>query len=308
MGKGRWLAVLAGVLLLSGAGPRGREMEELRLVTALALDGGEEIRATAVTGVRASEDEEPELLTGAGETMAQACAALRESSARRAYLGQTEQLLLGEGMDPLQAMELVARHRELRLDTLLYIVRGNAGEGLAGSAGRMAAETGGQDFRGRTVGEILPRLAEGEYALAPALKPGEDGGLVPGGWAVLGREGVAGWLEEDAAVGAQLLLGLETGKTITIEGGTVELTGVTLRIQGEKLRCRLEGRVLQGTPSAEALGAWGEEKLAAALAEGKDCWGLDRLGAALEPWQWEARRGLDVSKLRIEGKGRLREG
>ena len=280
MGKGRWLAVLAGVLLLGGAGPRARE----------------------------SEDEEPELLTGAGETMAQACAALRESSARRAYLGQTEQLLLGEGMDPLQAMELVARHRELRLDTLLYIVRGNAGEGLAGSAGRMAAETGGQDFRGRTVGEILPRLAEGEYALAPALKPGEDGGLVPGGWAVLGREGVAGWLEEDAAVGAQLLLGLETGKTITIEGGTVELTGVTLRVQGEKLRCRLEGRVLQGTPSAEALGAWGEEKLAAALAEGKDCWGLDRLGAALEPWQWEARRGLDVSKLRIEGKGRLREG
>ena len=211
-------------------------------------------------------------------------------------------------MDPLQAMELVARHRELRLDTLLYIVRGNAGEGLAGSAGRMAAETGGQDFRGRTVGEILPRLAEGEYALAPALKPGEDGGLVPGGWAVLGREGVAGWLEEDAAVGAQLLLGLETGKTITIEGGTVELTGVTLRVQGEKLRCRLEGRVLQGTPSAEALGTWGEEKLAAALAEGKDCWGLDRLGAALEPWQWEARRGLDVSKLRVEGKGRLREG
>ena len=296
MGKGRWLAVLAGVLLLGGAGPRAREMEELRLVTALALDGGEEIRATAVTGVRASEDEEPELLTGAGETMAQACAALRESSARRAYLGQTEQLLLGEGMDPLQAMELVARHRELRLDTLLYIVRGNAGEGLAGSAGRMAAETGGQDFRGRTVGEILPRLAEGEYALAPALKPGEDGGLVPGGWAVLGREGVAGWLEEDAAVGAQLLLGLETGKTITIEGGTVELTGVTLRVQGEKLRCRMEGRVLQGTPSAEALGAWGEDKLAAALA------------AALEPWQWEARRGLDVSKLRIEGKGRLREG
>ena len=158
------------------------------------------------------------------------------------------------------------------------------------------------------MGEILPRLAEGEYALAPALKQGEDGGLVPGGWAVLGREGVAGWLEEDAAVGAQLLLGLETGKTITIEGGTVELTGVTLRVQGEKLRCRLEGRVLQGTPSAEALGAWGEEKLAAALAEGKDCWGLDRLGAALEPWQWEARRGLDVSKLRIEGKGRLREG
>ena len=95
MGKGRWLAVLAGVLLLGGAGPRAREMEELRLVTALALDGGEEIRATAVTGVRASEDEEPELLTGAGETMAQACAALRESSARRAYLGQTEQLLLG---------------------------------------------------------------------------------------------------------------------------------------------------------------------------------------------------------------------
>ena len=37
MGKGRWLAVLAGVLLLGGAGPRAREMEELRLVTDIVM-------------------------------------------------------------------------------------------------------------------------------------------------------------------------------------------------------------------------------------------------------------------------------
>ena len=37
MGKGRWLAVLAGVLLLGGVGPRAREMEELRLVTDIVM-------------------------------------------------------------------------------------------------------------------------------------------------------------------------------------------------------------------------------------------------------------------------------
>lgn len=306
MGKGGWLFLLAAALLLGGGGLPGREVEGLQLVTALALDGaGEEMTAVAVTGVRASEEEEPEVLKGAGESMAQACAALRENSSRRAYLGQTEQLLLGEETDLAQALELVVRHRELRMDTLLYIVKGNAGEGLEASAERMAAETGGQDRRSRTVGEILPRLAEGEYTLAPALSVGEEGTLLPAGWAVLGPEGVADWLEGDAAVGAELLLGLGRGQTVALEKGTVEVTGERLRVQGGAVYCGLEGRVVQGAPAAADLGHWGVEKVRAALAAGKDCWGLDRLAAAREPWRWEERK-LAVTALKVTGKGRLR--
>ena len=173
----KWALILVALLMAKGAGllPQSRGLEERKLISALAVDGGEEITVTAVTGVRASEDEEAEVLIGHGESLAEACRALRGSSARRAYLGQAEQLLLGEGQDLNQVLDFVMTDWELRLDTLLYIVKGSAGEALAASGEKVAAETGGQDPRGKTIGWVLPRLAEGEYTLVPALAP-EGGG------------------------------------------------------------------------------------------------------------------------------------
>ena len=153
------LLLVAGSL---GALPKGREMEELKLITALALDGD---GVTAITGVRASEGEEPQVLTGEGESLAAACNQLRVSSARRAYLGQTEKLLVGEGRGLNEVLEFVLADRELRLDTLLYIVRGETGEAMAKTAKETAGEEG-KDPRGRTVGELLPRLTEGDYVMA----------------------------------------------------------------------------------------------------------------------------------------------
>ena len=121
MRGGKW--ALGRVILLAGRGilPQSREMEELKLVNTLAVDGGEKIVVTGVTGVRAGENEEPEVLTGEGESLAGACKALRESSARRAYLGQTEQLLVGDEGELMETLGFVVEHRELRMDTLLYI-------------------------------------------------------------------------------------------------------------------------------------------------------------------------------------------
>ena len=118
-----WAAALAFVLLAGGAGflPRSREMERLKLVSALAVDGGGEVSVTALTAVRASGEEEPETFSGVGGSLASACRNLRESSARRAYLGQTEQLLLGEGCDLEQTLDFVLTDRELRMDASLYI-------------------------------------------------------------------------------------------------------------------------------------------------------------------------------------------
>ena len=165
---------LAALLAAKALGllPQSRELEEWKLVTTLALDKRDgEITATALTGVRTTEEEEPETFTGEGASLAEACAVLRQNSSRRAYLGQTQQLLLGEGQDLGAAMDFVLLSREVRTDTLLYIVRGEAGTALMASADKVGTETGGQDPRGRTVGELLPRLSEGEYTLTPALKP-----------------------------------------------------------------------------------------------------------------------------------------
>ena len=307
MKNGKWLALLALLLAARGAGilPQSRGLEERKLISALAVDGGEEISVTAVTGVRVSEDEEAEVLTGTGDSLAKACRALRGGSSRRVYLGQTEQLLLGEEQDLGQALDFVVTDRELRLDTLLYIVRGSAGEGLAASADRTGEETGGRDPRGRTIGQILPRLTEGEYALAPALAPGEDGMLGPAGWAVLHREGVAGYLEEEAALGAELLAGEGEDRVVTLPGGAAELTAVRTWAADGRVYCTLTGRKAEGEPQEEDLAAWGKTVIEKALEPGWDCWGLDRQQGALRPEDWPWLKGYPAKGLEITVTGKL---
>lgn len=297
---GVFLALLAMAAVgASGVLPRSREMEELKLVTALAFDG---TRVTALTGVRVTEAEEAQALTGEGESLAEACNELRVSSSRRAYLGQTQQLLLGEDQDTAQALDFVLLDRELRLDTLLYIVRGNAGEALTASVEQTAEETGGEDRRGRTVGEILPRLTQGYLAPAPALRASEEGSLAPAGWAVLGPDGVVGYLEENGAWGADLMMGLGAGKVAVLPGGSVELTGVRIGSGKGAVTCTLTGRTVQGSPTQAELEDWGKERLRAALAPGWDCWGLEQ---AQTLW---GNKNINVSDLEIRVTGRLVSG
>lgn len=303
-----WILALIFLLAAKGVGilPQAREPEERKLVTALAVDGGEEIRVTAVTGVRITEEEEAELLTGEGASLAQACRSLRGRSARRPYLGQTEQLLLGEGQDLRAALDFVLSDRELRLDTLLYIVRGPAGEALAASMEKVAGETGGQDPRGRTVGEILPRLAQKEYTLAPALAAGEGGALEPAGWAVLSPDGVEGYFEGEAALGAALLAGLGTEQVVTLPFGAVELLSVQTWMVDGALHCILTARVVEGIAKTEELEDWGKECLELALASDWDCWGLDQEEKLLRPLRW-GQEEIPPSGLEIIVRGKLVE-
>lgn len=309
MGKKKWGLLLAALLVAKGAGilPQSRGLEERKLISALAVDGGEEISVTAVTGVRVSEDEEAEVLTGTGDSLAKACRALRGGSSRRVYLGQTEQLLLGEKQDLGQALDFVVTDRELRLDTLLYIVRGSAGEGLAASAARTGEEAGGRDPRGRTIGRILPRLTEGEYALAPALAPGEEGALEPAGWAALGPRGVVGYFEGDAAQGAALLDGLGTGQVVTLPTGAVELLAARSWAADGVLSCTLTARGVEGEPKREDLAVWGKRCLELALNPGWDCWGLDREEVLLRPLRWGGGGGTPLGSMEIKVTGKLVE-
>lgn len=307
MKGGKWVLVLAVLLAAKGADvlPKSREPEERKLVTALAVDGGEKVSVTAVTGVRVSEDEEPEVLAGEGDSLAAACQELRGESSRRTYLGQTEQLLLGESWDLEKTLDFVLTDRELRLDTLLYIVRGDAGEALAASASLVAGETGGQDPRGRTIGEILPRLTEREYTLVPALAPGKDGTLEPAGWAVLGPDGLAGYLEGDAALGADLLLDLSGDRVVTLPHGTVELTAVKTWAMDGTLHSTLTACIVEGAPAPRDLADWGKAVLEAALSPGWDCWGLERELGALRPGDWETWKDYPVEDLAVKVTGKL---
>ena len=310
MKGGKLALALAGALLAAGAGalPERQEMERLKLISALAVDGGPEVSVTALTAVRSGGEEEPETFSGTGESLAQACRALRESSARRAYLGQTEQLLVAAESDLAEILDFVLVDRDLRMDTSIYIVKGAAGEALAASAKLAPEETGGKDPRRRTVGETMARLAEGEPALIPALAPAGDGTLAPAGWAVAGPGGIEGYLEGDAALGAFLLSGGGAGEVVTLPGGAAAVTAVRTRARNGRLECVIEARRAQGEPDMAALAAWGERQLRAALEAGWDCWGLGRELACLRPWAWERMRDVDVSGLEVAVTGRLVEG
>lgn len=301
----KWVLVLGTLLAVESAGvlPRSREMEERKLIAAVAVDGGGPVTVTALTAVRAVEEEEPEVLTGRGDTLSLALDALQSGSARQGYLGQVEQLLVGEDLDLESLLDFAVRRRDVRMDTLIYVVKGSAGAGLLASKGLLASESGGRDPRGRTVGQLLPRLAQGEYAVIPALKAGPDGALEKAGWAVAGPEGLAGFLEGDAAQGAELLLGQGRGETVALPQASAQLVSVRTWAVGDTVRCALTGRTLQGSGSPADLTAWGERVLSAALAPGWDCWGLDRESAAFAVWDWESRR--ETGPWRVEVKGRL---
>lgn len=278
--RGRlWAALIGTVLLLRGAGvlPDGREMEELTLITALGLDGGEMVQVTAVTGIR--QDQEAEVLTGTGMGPASACRDMELSRPTRAYLGQTRQLLLGEKMarESLgEVMDFILTDGSLRLDTLLYVVRGSAGAGLANSL-ELASDGETAARRGRTVGELLSRLAESERVLIPALAANGAGELNPAGWAVAGPNGVENFLDGDAAQGASLLLGLGEGDVVNFPEGAVELTRARCGAVGGVLRCRLDARVVEGDVDETMTELWAERCIRAALVRGKDCWSLERM-------------------------------
>lgn len=307
-----WALLLTLVLAARGAGllPRGREMEELALVSALAADRtASEVTVTAVTGVRVSQNEEPQVLTGAGQSLAEACQGLGEKDSAVPYLGQIDRLLVGEALARTglwETLDFVLTDRDLRLDTLLYIVKGSAGEALSGSALQAAGETGTDDPRDRTVGETLSRLAEGEYAPVPVLEPDENGVLEPAGWAAVGPEGLVCFWTEEAAQGTDLLLGLGKGTVVPLpDGSAAALTGVRTWARDGAVRCTLTAQSVRGKVSKEELEAWGERQLRAALASGLDCWALDREQGVLRPWAWETLENAPVEQLGVKVTGRI---
>ena len=283
------LALLAGCSAL----PRGREMEELELLLAAAVDPSPEgVEVTAVSGVRASDAAKPKTYSAQGENLTAACQNVREKGGAWLYFGQLERLLLGEDQvktDLMGPLNYVLSDPESRLDTLLYIVEGDAGAGLSASA------RDGEPVRTReedavTVGQVLSALEEDGAALVPALSPGEGGALEKAGYAIVTPAGPAGRLTGDAAWGAELLRGRGLDRVV----GDLRVEGVQVTAEpagtGVSVTCAVTANVAQGRWPADGGAGLAEEVercVALALAPGVDCFGLRRRAALGEPWRWD---------------------
>lgn len=236
----RWIAALLGLALLPLSGcqktldflPYAREIEHMALMRTMGVDageGGDTVRVTVSSGVQSKGaekgDQPPTVLTRTAGTISGACLSMQAEGASYIYYGHVGELLLGETLATRGAgstMDYVLRDPEMRLDTVIYVVKGasaekaitTAAEGGSSAAERLDAM---EDDAGlishsmpRTVKEVLEDLSGTGSTFLPAvtlISERDKTAMTAAGYAVLKDGALAGWIEGAAANGVNLLLG-----------------------------------------------------------------------------------------------------
>lgn len=349
----RVMALILPLLLLSGCEnaeflPYAREVEKMALMRTLGVDAaGDGVRVTASSGVQSKGadkgDEPPLVLSQTAGTVSGACLAMQSQGTSDIFFGHVGQLLLGEELAQrglYEALGYVERDIEMRLDTELYVVKaGTAEKAVSASATNASApadrlealEADAGLLAGsmpRSVKDVLSGLARDGASFAPAvvLTPrrqgdggqGEEYDLNTAGYAVFRDGALAGWAEDDAARGVNLLLG-------RVEADVLELSrpegAVALRVVGAKtkvvpvfeggvltglrVRCGVEANVAEA-PAGLTLSEDVLKDLRAGLARAEearlrraldlsqtldaDFLGLGRRAGMAAPWRWDALR------------------
>lgn len=287
-----WAAALLPALLLTGcratALPYGREIEHMALMRTMGVDAAEEgVLVTVSTGVQDSgggqSGQPPMVLSQSAGTISGALLAMQAEGASYVFYGHVGQLLLGETMarqSVRPALDYVLRDIEMRLDTSVYLVRGQAGQAIAASAGagaeegkapssaadRLEAMEEDAQLRSyatpRTVGEVLSELEERGASYAPALVLADtrEGTLEAGGYAILKDGVLAAWTSDEQAHGVNLLEGQVNADVVELAlpgGERVALRVVGARtkvapvmtgdaLTGLTITCRVDANLAEG--------------------------------------------------------------
>ena len=257
---------IAASALLGGCGwpVHPREVEQLQLVRTLGFDAaGGGVIVSASSGPEGGESLR---LAALGETCTDAVKKLRHWSAREElFFSHVRFALVGEdaarrGIGPV--LDYFERGTQTPLDLPLLVVRGGSARvlvtgsedpdyeitALLAALQRDAERTGSP--RSRTVLDAAVHLSRSGAALCCAVemrRPGEnvpsaeDGALcaVPAGYAVLKDGALAGYLDPEAALGADLLLGEAGAACLVLDAAGGRFT-VELRSADAKLTPRFE--------------------------------------------------------------------
>lgn len=333
--KRKAIALAAGCcVLLSGCQglellPYARELEGMALMRTLGVDAAENgVAVTASSAAGDSGEEQAQVTERTAPSLSAAVLGMQAEGASYVYFGHVGQMLLGEDLarrSAGEALDYVLRDVEMRLDTELYVVRdGGAGEAIRGAAeegsaaGRLEAmaEDPGLTARSmpRTVREVLAELERCGASFAPALRAEEGGGFSAAGYAILKDGALAGWAEEEAAYGVNLLLGQVDADVVELPvpgGGSAALrvVGAKTRVRpqfqggdltGLEVLCRVDANLAGGSVDLEdravrealeeALARRESERVRAALTLGQELEAdfLDLRSAAglSAPWRW----------------------
>ena len=271
--------ITAGLLclaLLSGCGglPRSREVEQLQLIETLGWDEGAAGTVVSVSSGPRLSGEAPVLLSARGQSIADALERLRDWSAREElFFAHIRFAVMGEaaarhGAGPL--LDHFERGTQTPLELPLLVVRGDTARTLVTGSGdpeyeataALASLRRETEQRGTarffTVREVAQRLARSGAALCCAVKAesaeehapsaGEGALAVTGaGYAVLKDGALAGYLDRDAALGADLLLGLAGRADYVLSG-----PGGPVTVELRRSRTRLSAGVEDGVLTVEA--------------------------------------------------------
>lgn len=288
-------AVMAmGMLFLSGCTlsvyNSYRDIENLDVVQVIGLDAvdGGGVRFSVATGPDSS-GREPVRLTQDSPSLDGAMRSMEQLSGPGSlFYSGTGAIVMGEKAadDAERWLDAVARSKELRLDTELYVLKhGQAEELIAGddapedvfadlsSLAKLVREDGPSPVP--TCADVSRALLSSGSSLATAIEltEGADGKLTPvtSGYAILTGSGLAGWLSEEEALGAGLFMGgpgisvveLEDGITAELAGADVALDarwGKDGGIEGIDVSAEVKGSVIEA-PAGSSLGseeAWAE--------------------------------------------------
>lgn len=309
-------------LSLTGMLPYAREIEDMELVRTLGVDGdGEGVTVTGSGGTQ--EGEKANLVTGQAATISSAVLTMQSQGSSYLYFGHVGQLLLGEelarrGVE--DSLDYVLRDVEMRLEMALYLVR----DGTAGEAMEAAAQDGSAtdrlealaedvgltaDTMTRSVKDVLADLEDRGASFAPAISA--DDTLTAAGYGILKDGILAGWADQDAAKGVNLILSRVDADVVEVApagqaSAALRVVGARSVIRpvfegntltGLRVECRVEANLAEGPPAeddqrrqalCDALAELERERIQAALdlaaAYNADYLGLCRAAALLAPW------------------------
>ncbi len=309
------LYVSLPLLFLSGCGASlaadRHDAERLLLIQTLGLDSGEGLYRMSVSSGLGPEDKPALVMSTGSHSIEGAIADLQNlSPENQLFYAHVQYILLGESAAKEAMNDIIRwvdRSPTLRMDTNMLIVKGTAAEAVVGSSeastditqrleslDRQARSTG---WTIQTLRDVATALSQGDGALCMAVQtvPAENAvftedmqsdAVVPAGYAVLGPEGLVGFLTPEQSLGAALLTRDTTGLLITVAGNTMELLDGSARIEGQfsadgapegvTVSCTLRTGVLETSRERELT----PDQLDAALSETVAGWVADALRQA----------------------------